>query len=69
MFGPPIRTLAPVEVEHTSPMGSGSLITVNPPLPSPIQSLEGPFSVSTMPSVCPLTRLRAPGYEGPKVVP
>ena len=66
MFLPPIWTCA--LPEHTSPTGSASLTRVKPPLPSGTVS---PLSFCCMvtPLVCPEIRLRAPGVEGPNVVP
>src|ERR1700678_568332 len=57
-------------LEQTSPRGSASPISVQPPCPSETSSLDGVLVAVAwmMPLVCPETRLTAPGLEGPNCV-
>src|ERR1700751_43391 len=61
--GPAHLNLIARGIEHMSPIGSGSPITVSDPLP-PSTSSPVPLSVLTAPLVCPEIRLIAPGVEG-----
>ena len=68
MFFPPIRTWFRVGFEQVSPSGSGSPTTESEPAP-PSTSSPVPLSVAMTPLLWPEMRFRAPGVEGPKVVP
>src|SRR5947207_3277402 len=68
MFLLPMVTWLRVAAEQTSPIGSGSPITVSEPSLPPLVSSPVPLRVAVTPLVWPETRLITPGVEGPNVV-
>src|SRR5260370_32021469 len=68
MFLLPMVTWLRVGLEQTSPIGSGSPVTVSEPSLPPITSSPVPLRLAVTPFVCPETRFINPGIYGPKVV-